>query len=50
MSSYRKIAEEFSRAGYRENSRLNQYEMNNALDKIVQENLSIAEFNRDVSL
>lgn len=49
MSNYRKIADEFSRVGFRETSRLNEYEINNALDKIVQGNMNLAEFNREVA-
>ena len=49
MSGYRKIADEFSRIGYKETARLNEYEINNALDKIVQANYNLPEFHRDVS-
>ena len=49
MSNYRKIADQFSRIGIKEAARLNEYEINNALDKIVQQNINLAQFDRDVA-
>lgn len=39
MSKYSYIAAEFNKYGYSDSARLNVYEINAALDKIVQQNL-----------
>ena len=49
MSNYTRIAGEFQTVGVSDGSLLNEYAMNQALDQIVQNNLAIPEFNRDVA-
>lgn len=50
MSKYSYIAGEFAKFGYHDSVRLNVYEINAALDKIVQHNMvGMPEFQRDVA-
>lgn len=50
MSKYSYIAAEFAKYGYNDSTRLNEYEINAALDKIVQHNMpGIHQFERDLA-
>lgn len=49
MSNYRQVLSEFTRLGYNENSRLDEYEVNSAMDKICQANARTNGFNREIA-
>ena len=49
MSNYNRIAAEFQAVGVSDGSLLYEYNLNQALDQIVQKNCNIIQFNRDVA-
>jgi hypothetical protein len=49
MSNYSRILAEFVAIGKGEGTKLNEYQINEALDKIAQVNMNCVEFNRDVA-